>query len=202
MSPQSAFESRHDEQCPRATDGTLASARRHSVFDTRPRPAALRCRTPFECVIGIDCATAAKRIGLARTRRGRLGRRRRGARVALADAGGDVGGPWAAVTAVQGAWQPRAGAHRGGAATAPGPARGLRPRHGARGDALDALLCVVAGLDVVEGTAVGPTADERAVAERGGWIWVRRVSAGRGGDRTAGTTRPLVVTPQPVARPR
>lgn len=44
---------------------------------------------------------------------------------------------------------------------------------GAPGDALDAVLCVVAGLDVVAGAAVGPAADERAVAEREGWIWVR-----------------------------
>ena len=41
------------------------------------------------------------------------------------------------------------------------------------GDALDALLCVVAGLDFVEGAAAGPAPDERVVAEREGWIWVR-----------------------------
>ncbi len=43
----------------------------------------------------------------------------------------------------------------------------------AAGDALDALLCLWAGLDFVEGAAVGPAPDERAVAEREGWIWVR-----------------------------
>lgn len=41
------------------------------------------------------------------------------------------------------------------------------------GDALDALLYVVAGLDFVEGAAVGPAPDERVMAEREGWIWVR-----------------------------
>jgi hypothetical protein len=43
----------------------------------------------------------------------------------------------------------------------------------APGDALDALLCVVAGLNFMDGAALGPGPDERAVAEREGWIWVR-----------------------------
>ena len=38
-------------------------------------------------------------------------------------------------------------------------------------DALDAVVCVLAGADVVRGQARGPS--DRAVAEREGWIWVR-----------------------------
>lgn len=41
------------------------------------------------------------------------------------------------------------------------------------GDALDALVCVLAGIDVAEGTALAPRDEERGAAEREGWIWVR-----------------------------
>ena len=38
-------------------------------------------------------------------------------------------------------------------------------------DALDTVVCVFAGADVVGGVARGPT--DQALAEREGWIWVR-----------------------------
>ncbi|MEM9020258.1 MAG: DUF429 domain-containing protein [Planctomycetota bacterium] len=40
-------------------------------------------------------------------------------------------------------------------------------------DAFDALLCVVAAVDVLEGRAVAPTTDQLPFAHREGWIWVR-----------------------------
>jgi len=39
------------------------------------------------------------------------------------------------------------------------------------GHALDAVLCVAAGIDFLEGAALGP--DDPEVARREGWIWVR-----------------------------
>lgn len=35
----------------------------------------------------------------------------------------------------------------------------------------DAVLCAIAAVDFIEGRAAGPGADERAMAEREGWIW-------------------------------
>jgi hypothetical protein len=44
-------------------------------------------------------------------------------------------------------------------------------------DRLDAVLCVLAGWDVVRGLAPGPARGrERSVAGREGWIWVRAVA--------------------------
>ena len=41
-------------------------------------------------------------------------------------------------------------------------------------DALDAVVCILAGLDFLKGEARGPESDlERAKAEKEGWIWVR-----------------------------
>jgi len=39
-------------------------------------------------------------------------------------------------------------------------------------DALDAAVCVLAGADFLRGDALPPT--DRALAEREGWIWVKR----------------------------
>jgi hypothetical protein len=39
------------------------------------------------------------------------------------------------------------------------------------GHALDAVLCVAAGIDFLAGAALGP--DDPEVARREGWIWVR-----------------------------
>ena len=44
-------------------------------------------------------------------------------------------------------------------------------------DAIDALLCVVAGIDVVEDRAIPPSAEQRDAARTEGWIWVRRSKA-------------------------
>jgi predicted RNase H-like nuclease len=52
----------------------------------------------------------------------------------------------------------------------------------APGDLLDALICLWAGLDFLEGLALGPSAGEQSVAEHEGWIWVR----GAGGGQAAG----------------
>ena len=41
----------------------------------------------------------------------------------------------------------------------------------ANDNVLDAVLCVIAGLDFVGGAASGPS--DRDTAEREGWIWVR-----------------------------
>jgi hypothetical protein len=42
-------------------------------------------------------------------------------------------------------------------------------------DVLDAMLCVLAGWDVLRNEAIGPRRGrERALAAREGWIWVRR----------------------------
>ena len=40
-------------------------------------------------------------------------------------------------------------------------------------DAIDAALCVLAGVDVAEGRAIGPTLEQRSVSRTEGWIWVR-----------------------------
>lgn len=40
-------------------------------------------------------------------------------------------------------------------------------------DVLDAVVCLLAGLDFVRGRAVGPADEEREVAVQEGWIWVR-----------------------------
>lgn len=44
-----------------------------------------------------------------------------------------------------------------------------------RDDAIDAVLCLLAGADILNGTAVPPA--DRALAEREGWIWVRDLPA-------------------------
>lgn len=46
----------------------------------------------------------------------------------------------------------------------------------ARDHCLDAALCVLAGADFLAGRARGPDADQRALAEHEGWIWVRERS--------------------------
>ncbi len=45
-------------------------------------------------------------------------------------------------------------------------------------DTRDAVLCVLAGADVLAGRAIAPGPAERAVARRKGWIWCRSVAAG------------------------
>ena len=44
-------------------------------------------------------------------------------------------------------------------------------------DALDAIACVVAGKDFLDGNVVAPEAGERVLAEREGWIWFRKPNA-------------------------
>jgi hypothetical protein len=41
-------------------------------------------------------------------------------------------------------------------------------------DAIDAALCVLAGIDVASGRAIAPTVDQADAARREGWIWVAR----------------------------
>jgi hypothetical protein len=43
-------------------------------------------------------------------------------------------------------------------------------------DALDAIACILAGVDFLDGKAAPP--DEFAVAQREGWIWVRQAQVG------------------------
>jgi hypothetical protein len=42
-------------------------------------------------------------------------------------------------------------------------------------DGLDAVVCLLAGMDFALGRAVGPTEVERGQTEREGWIWARGV---------------------------
>mgnify|MGYP006291461983 FL=1 len=41
-------------------------------------------------------------------------------------------------------------------------------------DAIDAALCVLAGIDVASGRAIAPSGEQLATARREGWIWVAR----------------------------
>ncbi len=41
-------------------------------------------------------------------------------------------------------------------------------------DAIDAALCVLAGIDVASGRAIAPSGEQLAAARREGWIWVAR----------------------------
>ena len=41
-------------------------------------------------------------------------------------------------------------------------------------DAIDAALCVLAGIDVASGRAIPPSGQQLAIARREGWIWVAR----------------------------
>ena len=43
-------------------------------------------------------------------------------------------------------------------------------------DVLDAVVCVLAGVDFVTGQATGPGPDILEMAKKEGWIWVRRPS--------------------------
>jgi hypothetical protein len=45
-------------------------------------------------------------------------------------------------------------------------------------DVRDAVLCVLAGADILAGTAIAPGPAERTVARREGWIWCRSAAAG------------------------
>jgi hypothetical protein len=40
-------------------------------------------------------------------------------------------------------------------------------------DALDAVICLLAGVDFIEGSAAGPAEGMKAIAHREGWIWVK-----------------------------
>jgi predicted RNase H-like nuclease len=47
-------------------------------------------------------------------------------------------------------------------------------------NALDAVVCVLAGADFLRGDVIEPREDEKDLAEKEGWIWVRNIKAGKG----------------------
>lgn len=52
---------------------------------------------------------------------------------------------------------------------------------GACHDLLDAVVCVMAGVDFAEGNVVEPLSEEMEQAEREGWIWFKAARSGTGG---------------------